>query len=86
MLIERVQASGVGLSIGSIGSHTVNNVTFRDAVMHHSYKGIYMKFRSLPKYPRKTGLISNVLYENIYIDEPTSWPIWIGPAQQDTPF
>ena len=28
------------------------------------------------------GLIEDVLYENITIDEPEQWPIWIGPAQQ----
>ena len=27
------------------------------------------------------GVIRNVTYENIYIDEPESWPIWIGPQQ-----
>ena len=28
------------------------------------------------------GRIEDVLYENITIDEPEQWPIWIGPAQQ----
>merc|ERR1719424_1214015 len=28
------------------------------------------------------GEISNVLYENIIIEEPRQVPIWIGPAQQ----
>jgi len=32
------KVSGVGLSVGSIGSYIVNNVTFRDAEMHHTYK------------------------------------------------
>ena len=38
-----------------------------------------MKFKALDK----PGRMSNILYENILIQEPTSWPIWIGPAQQD---
>ena len=48
--------------------------------MHHTDKGIYMKFRSSGG---RGGIIEDVLYENIYIDQPKSWPIWIGPAQQD---
>ncbi len=74
VVIENINASGVGLTIGSIASN-VNNITFRNAYMHHTYKGIYMKFRG-------GGTISNVLYENIVMDEPEQYPIWIGPAQQ----
>jgi hypothetical protein len=77
MLIERVTASGVGLTIGSIGNSAVRNITFRDCVMHNTYKGIYIKFRG-----GSEGTISDVVYENIEIVKPTQWPIWIGPAQQ----
>jgi len=77
MLIERVTASGVGLTIGSIGGSTVRNITFRDCHMPDTYKGIYMKFRD-----GSDGLIEDVTFENIVIDRPTQWPIWIGPAQQ----
>jgi len=80
VLVERVHASGVGLSIGSIGNRHIRNITFRDVVMHHSNKGIYMKFRSSAS---KGGIIEDVTYENIVIDQPNSWPIWIGGAQQD---
>jgi len=76
MLIERVNASGVGLTIGSIGGSTVKNITFRDCHMHNTYKGIYTKFRG------GNGLIQDVLYENIVVDNPSQWAIWIGPAQQ----
>jgi len=78
MLFERINASGVGLTIGSIGSTTVNNITFRDAYMHNTFKGIYMKFADT----NDPGSISNVTYENIVIDNPEQWAIWIGPAQQ----
>ena len=48
-LVERVRASGLGLTVGSIGpsgEHTcVRNVTFRDCVMDDTVKGIYMKSR-----------------------------------------
>ena len=40
MLFERIEASGVGLTIGSIGGGSnVNNITFRDCRMHNTYKG-----------------------------------------------
>ena len=29
-----------------------------------------------------SGVISNVLYENIILDAPEQWAVWIGPAQQ----
>merc|ERR1711934_660023 len=69
VLIEHVNASGVGLTIGSIASN-VNNITFRNAYMHHTHKGIYMKFRG-------GGLVSNVVYENIVMDAPEQFAIWI---------
>jgi hypothetical protein len=76
MLIERVNASGVGLTIGSIGGSNVRNITFRDCYMHNTLKGIYMKFRE------SGGNITDVTYENIVIDNPEQYAIWIGPAQQ----
>jgi hypothetical protein len=75
VLVERVHASGVGLTIGSIGAAMVRNVTFRDVVMHHTNKGIYVKFRE----SGASGSITDILYENVLIQEPESWPIWIGP-------
>ena len=38
MLIERITASGVGLTIGSIGGSAVRNITFRDGFMADTYK------------------------------------------------
>lgn len=76
MLFERIEASGLGLTIGSTGGgEVVRNITFRDCYMKDTYKGIYMKFRS-------GGHISDVLFENIYMERPSQWAIWIGPAQQ----
>ena len=80
MLFERITASGVGLTIGSIGNSNVNNITFRDCYMPHSLKGIYMKFRGGDT--NEGGRVSNVLYENIYMEAPEQFAIWIGPAQQ----
>ena len=84
MLFERLTASGLGLTIGSVGvspDHTcVQNITFRDNIMPNTYKGIYIKSR--PSDPKPgTGEISNVLYQNITITEPEQWGIWIGPQQ-----
>eukprot|EP00958_Prasinococcus_capsulatus_P017696 scaffold2017_cov387-Prasinococcus_capsulatus_cf.AAC.2 len=42
ILVERVAASGLGLSVGSVGAsadhHCVRNVTFRDCTMRDTYK------------------------------------------------
>ena len=83
MLFERINASGLGLVIGSIGGSTVRNITFRDCNMHHTFKGIYLKTRWSDSGPVGTAAsISDVLYENIYMDSPEQWAIWMGPAQQ----
>jgi hypothetical protein len=74
VVIERVNASGLGLTIGSIAS-SVRNITFRNAHMHHTEKGIYLKFRG-------AGVVADVTYENVVMDAPEQWAIWIGPAQQ----
>ena len=83
MLFERINASGVGLTIGSIGpanAHScVRNVTFRDCYMKNTFKGLYLKSR--PGQDAGTGEIRDVLYENIVIDNPTQWAVWIGPQQ-----
>lgn len=67
MLFERIEASGIGLTIGSISGSTVKNITFRDSHMHNTYKGIYMKFRG----GDNDGYIEDILYENITIDNPS---------------
>merc|ERR1711957_491437 len=76
MLFERIEASGLGMTIGSIGGGTVRNITFRDIYMKNTYKGIYTKFRG------GSGVIEDVTFENIYMDAPEQYAIWLGPAQQ----
>ena len=76
VLVENMSASGLGLTIGSIGGSTVRNVTFRNVVMPNTFKGIYLKFRA------GGGLVEDVLYENITMTDVEQYPIWIGPAQQ----
>jgi Glycosyl hydrolases family 28 len=88
MLFERVNCSGLGLVVGSIGGTLVRNITFRDSYLHRSVKGLYLKFHNfelsdLHVYLNRTGgQIVDVTYDNIQMEEPLQWPIWIGPAQQ----
>lgn len=76
MLFERIEASGLGMTIGSIGGSNVRNITFRDIYMKNTVKGIYSKFRG------GAGVIQDVTFENFYMDSPSQYAIWIGPAQQ----
>ena len=82
MTFERINASGLGFVIGSIAGSTVRNITFRDSYMHRPYKGIYLKFRDPESIWRQPGLIEDIVFENITIESPLQWAIWIGPAQQ----
>jgi hypothetical protein len=83
MLFERISCSGLGLVIGSIGGSKVQNITFRDSVMPNTFKGIYLKTRWSDSGPvGDEASIEDVLYENITIESPEQWGIWIGPAQQ----
>uniref|UniRef100_A0A7S3DQZ5 Uncharacterized protein n=1 Tax=Entomoneis paludosa TaxID=265537 RepID=A0A7S3DQZ5_9STRA len=83
MTFERIYASGLGLTIGSISGTTVRDIVFRDSYLFKTFKGIYMKFR-MPSNPLDSGngLVENIYYENITMEAPIQWPIWIGPAQQ----
>ena len=45
MVFERINTSGLGLTIGSIGDGIVRNVTFRHCYLYNTVKGLYMKFR-----------------------------------------
>lgn len=82
MLFEHINCTGFGLVIGSIGETHVSNITFRDAYLHKSVKGIYTKFREPGRRAVQNGTISDITYENIVMESPIQWPIWIGPAQQ----
>ena len=68
-LVENMNVSGLGLSIGKHGH--ANNITFRNIYMKDTVRAIYVKAHA-----------TNILYENITVDYAFFFPIWIGPAYQ----
>ena len=87
MLVERVKVTyGVGMSIGSVPPNDyvncVRNVTFRQIDFTTPFKAIYIKTNPGDS---GSGIIENVLYEDIYIDTPIWWGTYIGPQQQEQP-
>ncbi|GMH78956.1 hypothetical protein TrST_g4445 [Triparma strigata] len=85
ILVENIKASGLGLTIGSIkptSNHAcIKNITFRNAYMSNTFKGVYMKSAASDD-PDATAEVTDILYENITMDKPEQVPIWIGPAQE----
>eukprot|EP00128_Syssomonas_multiformis_P004328 Colp12_sorted_trinity150504_noHs@1101 len=77
---------GVGMTIGSVppnpNGHCVRNVTFKNIVFHQPFKAIYVKTN-----PGENGYgnIEHILYEDIKINNPIWWAIYIGPQQQKQP-
>lgn len=83
ILIENVTTwMGVGMTIGSVPPNLnhacVRNVTFRNIIQHIPLKGIYVKTNPGTK---GDGVIENILYENITMNDPVWWAIYIGPQQ-----
>lgn len=68
-LVERINATGLGMSLGAHGVAT--NITFRDIWMGKTVRAIYIKCEA-----------HDILYQNITVVEATMFPIWIGPAYQ----
>lgn len=76
----------VGLSIGSVPPNTdincVRNIIFKDTYMYRPFKALYIK--SNPG-TRGTGIVEDITYENILIDQALWWTVWVGPQQQHQP-
>jgi polygalacturonase len=86
ILVENVVVyDGVGMTIGSVPPSQnyacVRNVTFRDIEFHHPFKAIYVKTNP----GEGTGCIEDIRYENLKINYPIWWSIYIGPQQQKQP-
>ena len=68
------------MSIGTVPPHPNHNcikdVTVRNIQFTTPFKAIYVKTNPGDK---GTGLIQNITYENINIDRPIWWAIYIGP-------
>ena len=88
ILIENMHLTGFGASIGSVPPHSdhncVRNITFRNISMPGTGKGVYVK--SNPTCDgTNSAEITNIVYEDITMDKPLWWPVWIGPQQQQEP-
>ncbi|OMJ70769.1 hypothetical protein SteCoe_31190 [Stentor coeruleus] len=77
---------GVGMSIGSVPPNDnlacVQNITIRNINFETPLKAVYIKPNPGT---HGQGIISNILYENLTINDALWWAIWIGPQQQDQP-
>lgn len=80
ILVEHCEVTyGVGMSIGSVppnlNTSCVKDITFRDISFKHPFKAIYVKTN-----PGKgDGMIKNITYQDITIDTPIWWGVYIGP-------
>ena len=77
---------GVGMSVGSVTPNLyvncIRNVTFRNIKFEKPLKAIYIKANPGDN---GYGLIRNITYENIEINNAIWWPIFVGPQQQKQP-
>lgn len=80
---------GVGISMGSVppdvGGNCIDGVHVRGATFSKPLKAVYVKPNPAKADPRATGTIANIVYEDLRIDDPLWWPIWIGTQQQHQP-
>ena len=77
---------GVGMTIGTVPPHNqhncVRNVTFRNITFKDPFKAVYIKTNPGVN---DDGLIENILYDGLKIENPLWWGIYIGPQQQKQP-
>ncbi len=82
IVIENAVISGFGMSIGSVNAdiqhNCVRNVTFRNITLPQSGKGIYIKNNGGCEQNGATAEITDIVYQDIYMDKPLLWAIWIG--------
>lgn len=89
IIVKDCIMQGVGASIGGVHPNTnnscVRNVIFDNIRMPGTKRGVYIKPDGSECDKGETGTISNITYSNIEMDQPTWWPIWLGPQQQGQP-
>jgi len=70
------------MTIGSVppndNVNCVRDVTFRNVEFFDPFKAVYVKTNP----GGGSGIIDNILYENIVIHNAIWWNIYIGPQQQ----
>lgn len=70
------------MSVGSVppnpGCNCIRNITFRNVEFIRPLKAIYVKTNPGDS---GTGLVEDILYQNITMDRPIWWAIYIGPQQ-----
>jgi len=75
--------NGVGMSVGTVAPNPDHNcidgVIFRNIVMDYPLKGIYLKNNPGKK---GDGIVQNIRYENLTMNYPVWWAIYVGPQQQ----
>lgn len=71
-----------GITIGSVSPseniQCVRNVTFRDNHLFQPLKAIYIKPNGKHDGDMGSGIIDQITYENIFIEQAIWWTIWIG--------
>jgi polygalacturonase len=73
---------GVGISMGSVppdvGGNCINGVAVTNATFTSPLKALYVKPNPQKVGQNATGIIANVLYQDITILAPVWWSIWVG--------
>jgi hypothetical protein len=76
---------GCGLSMGSVppdvGNNCISGALVRRVAFNSPLKAVYIK-PNPAKAAGATGEISNITYQDLTVNEPVWWPIWLGTQQQ----
>ena len=87
---QNLVLTGFGASVGSVGPGNtrpcVDRITFRNISMPYTGRGIYVKSNGDPcTDPDSSSQLSNILFEDVVVQNSPWWSIWIGPQQMTEP-
>ena len=87
---QNLVLTGFGASVGSVGPGNtrpcVDRITFRNISMPYTGRGIYVKSNGDPcTDPDSSSQLSNILFEDVVVQNSPWWSIWIGPQQMAEP-